>query len=130
MGRYTRLGVVGALVLIALAVVSVAAAASPREIYADYADNGRLDRTYSQGELRNALNNAAVQGYGKPTVTAGMRGEIQDELKDTGGGGVDTVGRSGGSLPFTGIDLALLSAGGGFLVLLGWGLRRVARVRA
>ena len=69
MERYRRLGVIGALALLALVVVSVATAASPREIYADYADNGRLDRTYSDSDLRNALNDAAVQGYGKPILT-------------------------------------------------------------
>ena len=130
MGRYMRLGVIGALALMALAVVSVAAAASPREIYADYADNGRLDRTYSQSDLRNALNNAAVQGYGKPTVTPGLRAEIQGQLAESSGHGIGTVGRTGGSLPFTGVDLAFLSAGAGFLILLGWGLRRFARLRA
>ena len=94
MERYRRLGVIGALALLALVVVSVATAASPREIYADYADNGRLDRTYSDSDLRNALNDAAVQGYGKPIVTEGVRGEIQGQLAEddeprTGHGGKD-----------------------------------------
>jgi len=133
MKKYRRLGVVGALALLALVVVSVATAASPREIYADYADNGRLDRTYSDSDLRNALNDAAVQGYGKPVVVEGVRGEIQGQLAvnaaTPASPGLDTVGKSGGSLPFTGVDLALLTAGGAFLLLLGWGLRRVARVR-
>ena len=111
MERYRRLGVIGALALLALVVVSVATAASPREIYADYADNGRLDRTYSDSDLRNALNDAAVQGYGKPIVTEGMRGEIQGQLAvSPSSPGLDTVGKTGGSLPFTGVDLALLSA--------------------
>lgn len=134
MGKYMRLGIIGTLALLAVIVVSVATAASPREIYADYADNGRLDRTYSRSDLRNTLNDAAIQGYGKPTVAAGLRGEIQEQLggvagATAGGGGIDAVGRSAGTLPFTGVDLALLSAGAGFLLLFGWALRRVARAR-
>lgn len=122
----TRCGILSAVVLLALMVVSVGAAASPNEIYADYADNARLDRTYSDSDLRNALNDAAVQGYGKPTVTPGMRGEIEEQL---GTEDVGAVGRTGGTLPFTGVDLALLTVGAGFLLLLGLGFRRLGRVR-
>jgi opacity protein-like surface antigen len=127
----TRLRIVSALALLALMVVSAATAASPSEIYADYADNGRLDRTYSDSDLRNALNDAAVQGYGKPTVTPGMRGEIEEQLGEvnTAAQDVDTVGRTS-TLPFTGVDLALLTVGAGFLLLLGLGFRRLGRPRA
>jgi hypothetical protein len=124
-----RLRIVSALALLALMVVSVATAASPSEIYADYADNGRLDRTYSDSDLRNALNDAAVQGYGKPTVTPGMRGEIEEELRDESAG-TDVVGRTDTTLPFTGVDLALLTIGAGFLLLLGLGFRRLGRARS
>lgn len=123
----TRCGILSAVVLLALMVVSVGTAASPNEIYADYADNARLDRTYSDSDLRNALNDAAVQGYGKPTVTPGMRGEIEEQL---GTEDVGAVGRTGGTLPFTGVDLALLTVGAGSLLLLGLGFRRLGRVRA
>jgi hypothetical protein len=127
----TRLRIVSALALLALMVVSSATAASPSEIYADYADNGRLDRAYSDSDLRNALNDAAVQGYGKPTVTPGMRGEIEEQLGEanTASQDVDTVGRTS-TLPFTGVDLALLTVGAGFLLLLGLGFRRLGRPRA
>ena len=127
----TRLRIVSALALLALMVVSAATAASPSEIYADYADNGRLDRTYSDSDLRNALTDAAVQGYGKPTVTPGMRGEIEEQLgeENTATQDVDTVGRTS-TLPFTGVDLALLTVGAGFLLLLGLGFRRLGRPRA
>jgi opacity protein-like surface antigen len=127
----TRLRIVSALALLALMVVSAATAASPSEIYADYADNGRLDRAYSDSDLRNALNDAAVQGYGKPTVTPGMRGEIEEQLGEanTASQDVDTVGRTS-TLPFTGVDLALLTVGAGFLLLLGLGFRRLGRPRA
>jgi hypothetical protein len=124
-----RLRIVSALALLALMVVSAASAASPSEIYADYADNGRLDRTYSDSDLQNALDDAAVQGYGKPTVTPGMRGEIEEELRDETAG-TDVVGRTDSTLPFTGVDLALLTVGAGFLLLLGLGFRRLGRARA
>jgi hypothetical protein len=128
----TRLRIVSALAaLLALMVVSAATAASPSEIYADYADNGQLDRAYSDSDLRNALNDAAVQGYGKPTVTPGMRGEIEEQLgeENTATQDVDTVGRTDDTLPFTGVDLALLTVGAGFLLLLGLGFRRLGRAR-
>lgn len=128
----TRLRIVSALAaLLALMVVSAATAAAPSEIYADYADNARLDRTYSDSDLRNALNDAAVQGYGKPTVTPGMRGAIEEQLgeENTASQDVDTVGETT-TLPFTGVDLALLTIGAGFLLLLGLGFRRLGRARA
>lgn len=128
----TRLRIVSALAaLLALMVVSAATAAAPSEIYADYADNARLDRTYSDSDLRNALNDAAVQGYGKPTVTPGMRGAIEEQLgeENTAAQDVDTVGETT-TLPFTGVDLALLTIGAGFLLLLGLGFRRLGRARA
>lgn len=124
MSRYTRFGLAAVSVLVALATATAATAATPSEIYADYADNGRLDRAYSDSDLRAVLNDAAVQGYGRPTVTPPLRNEIQEQLEDED---VEKVGRPPGTLPFTGVDLVLLTAGGGFLLLLGWGFRRLGR---
>jgi len=125
-------GILAVVALAALVVAVTATAASPREIYADFADNGRLDQTYSRGDLERAQNDAAIQGYGNPTVTGGLEAEIEQQLGATAGqsddgAGIDAVGRSGGTLPFTGVDIALLTAGAGFLILLGWGFRRVGR---
>ena len=117
-----RIATLGVVTLLALMTVSTAASASPREIYADYADNSRLDQTYSEGDLRKALADTTIQGYGKPTVKAGLRPAIQQQLGATG--------RSGGTLPFTGVDLALLTAGAALLLLFGLGFRRLGRVRA
>jgi hypothetical protein len=55
-------------------------------------------------------------------------GQVQGQLQGGGGGGDDDDGTaaSGSSLPFTGLDIALL-AGGGFLLLgAGVAMRRLA----
>jgi hypothetical protein len=140
---------------VALLVLSTAAfvaapgvfAASPQEIYDDYADNGRLDSSYSKGDLEKALTNAVVQGYGSDKET-GLKPEIEEEINEgttSGGtsGGTTSGGTAGESessstpsatttsegLPFTGLDLGLIAAGAAGLLLLGVGLRRVARQR-
>jgi hypothetical protein len=48
----------------ALVLSASALAASPRQIYSDLADNGKLDNTYSSADLQNAALDASVQGYG------------------------------------------------------------------
>jgi hypothetical protein len=92
--------------------------ATPQQIYKDYADNGRLDHQYSQADLQRAQRDAALQGY--PHV--GVQGAVEQAL------GAKAVKTQGG-LPFTGLDLALLAAGGGLLLLAGVGLRKLGRAR-
>jgi hypothetical protein len=105
-------GVVAAFVAAVLLAVPLANAATPREIYRDYADNGRLDRTYSSADLQRAYKDALVQGYGKPTVVSGIGQEAQAAER---------------GLPFTGTDLTLIVLAGLALVLFGAGLRRAVR---
>jgi hypothetical protein len=95
-----------------------AVAATPQQIYRDYADNGRLDHSYSKGDLKAALKYAAVQGY--PRV--GVQGAVQQAL------GAQAVKTSGG-LPFTGLDLALMAVGGVLLVGAGTTLRKLGHSR-
>ena len=127
MGRFAR----GVTVLLAIALLaaSAASAATPTQIYRDYQDNGRLDGRYSVADLQAALKNPAVQGYGGPTITPGMKQEIIQKLgaqqSQSGGSGSS----QGGGLPFTGFDLALLTVGGALLLTVGLGLRRVARAK-
>jgi hypothetical protein len=61
-------------------------------------------------------------------------GQIQSTVGQGGGGGgggdvTSPVSTSdeGGSLPFTGLDLALLAAAGGLLAAVGLGMRRLTR---
>jgi hypothetical protein len=79
---------------------------------------------------------AAVPAYGQSAVTdsyGGHGGGILGAVNSGGGGNgsppapaqVQTA--SGGSLPFTGLDIGLLALGGSALVGVGIGLRRIAR---
>jgi hypothetical protein len=133
----------GAVALVALLACSVAFAASSRQIYTDYADNGRLDATYSRADLQSALQNSTLGGYEE----AGTVGRFKTEIKRKLGGGSQAAGAqaagapagaqdslretgSAGALPFTGLDLALIFGGALFLLVIGGGLRRVARARS
>jgi hypothetical protein len=103
-----------------------ALAATPREIYRDYADNGRLDKQYTKADLQRAAKDALIQGYGGPSKS-GLESQIKGQISQTAG---VAAARRVGALPFTGVDLALMAFGGGLLLLLGAGLRRAAKNRA
>jgi hypothetical protein len=115
--RLIVLGVIACAVGIFTA-APAAFAATPQQIYRDYADNGRLDHQYSKGDLQRALKFAALQGYPK----VGVQGAVQQAL------GAQAV-RSSGGLPFTGLDLTLLAVGGGVLLAAGAALRKLGRAR-
>jgi hypothetical protein len=91
-----------------------AVAASPQKIYRDLADNGRLDGRYSQADLARAFNLDRVMG----TDESPMRRPAAVSPRPT------SAKRSGRKIPFSGLDLALLTAGSGPLLLIGVGLRR------
>ena len=88
------------------------------QIYRDYAQHGRLTHNYSRSDLQRALRDAALQGY--PRV--GVQGAVQQAL------GAQAV-KSRGGLPFTGLDLALMTAGGAALLAAGTGLRALGRAK-
>jgi hypothetical protein len=123
--------VLGALALIA---ATGAGAATPRQIYADYADNGRLDHHYTKAELQSALNDALIEGYGGASAGA-MGSAVQTALSRPTSGALGArhtklaspaaplAVATRSTLPFTGFDLALLAVGGGVLLLVGGGLR-------
>ena len=105
--------------LMALFFAPAAFGASADDIYRDYADNGKLDKQYSDRELQSFLQNPAVQSYGRVTVAPTLRNQVLQQLAP-----------ERRTLPFTGLDLALLTAGGLGLLLAGGGLRWFARRRA
>jgi hypothetical protein len=102
-------------------------AATPRQIYLDFADNGRLDGTYSPAELRRALEDAAIAGYGGPDAVV-LRPTVERRLNRVLGAQATSQAPAGqgGALPFTGVDLMLIVAGGGTLLACGLAIRRLA----
>jgi hypothetical protein len=120
------------LALVGLIVSSAALAASPRQIYADFADNGRFDATYSEADLRAAAQNASLGGYEDQGTVGRMKTEIKRQIGAGGPAGAqESIKKTGsGTLPFTGLDLVLIVGGALFLLVVGGGLRRVSRARA
>ena len=142
MGRTRIKAAVVALSAAALIAASGAFAASPQAIYRDYADNGRLDGKYSASDLNRALTNAVVQAYGNDKQK-GLKPAVEKQIKNpkgqtsggqangsqSAGGTSPTAVKTSGGLPFTGLDLSLITLGALGLVLLGAALRRFARQR-
>jgi len=101
-----------------LAPTALSAGSTPQQILRDYAQHGRLTQHYSRADLLRAQRDAALQGY--PRV--GVQGAVAKAL------GAQAVKTNGG-LPFTGLDLALMAAGGALLLTAGTGLRRLGRAK-
>jgi hypothetical protein len=130
-----------ALSAVAAVAAPAALSASPPAVLRDYADNGKLDRTYSKADLEKALKSAVVRGYGhgktqglKPAVKTIAKPKATPTAtpKTQKQGGVlasPPVKKSGG-LPFTGLDLGLIALGAVLLLLFGAALRRFARQKA
>jgi hypothetical protein len=119
-------------VVAALALAVPAFGATPTEIYKDYADNGRLDANYSKSDLKRALKDATVQGYGSPVVVTKMKQKAKPKGgvagRKTPPAGV-AVEQKGG-LPFTGAQLGLFTVVGLALVGSGFLLRLTGRKKS
>jgi hypothetical protein len=104
--------------------------------------DGRLDGKYSQAEFAAYFGSAMAQGYGNPVVTpppAVGGGGVQGAVQTPSSPAAPSAGVAGaqspalaatqqtGTLPFTGVDLALLVAGGALMLGLGLGARRLGR---
>ena len=103
-----------------------AVAASPRQIYMDLAQHGKLTKHYSAADLKRAAKNAALQGYGgmgSQPVVAGVAGAQASN-------GSAPIAKASGSLPFTGLQLTAFMVIG--LALVGGGilLHRAGRGRS
>jgi len=142
-----RAAAVALVVVSGLALAGTAAAATPRQIYADAADNGKLDRTYSKADLARASHDATIAGYGnqiikitiKPKqkpVTQPAAEQIVKPKKPAprqvftppkNAAPATAVKPPTGALPFTGAELGLFLAVGISLVAAGILLRLMGR---
>lgn len=123
--------IVGVAAGVALVLAPSAVTATPDDIARDLAD-GRLDGTYTRAELSAFVKNATVQAYPQPGVAGAEKVVTRPQPASRGRAGAERVlqpARPGGALPFTGIDLVLMTAGGAGLLALGAAMRRVARNR-
>jgi hypothetical protein len=111
----------------ALVLAGAPAAATPQEtsqrIFADLADNGRLDGKYTRAQIDRALHTPSLRGYEHPSRPTIRRPVSVRPVAPSAEGG------RGLSLPFSGIDLALLAVVGAPILLLGASLGRFARMR-
>ncbi len=117
-----RVAAVGVVFTLALIGVGPALAATPQAIYRDLADNGRLDRKYKPADLQRALSLAQpVRTDARRAPTLRDR-NLAPDVPATAP--APRVASETKRLPFSGLDFALLIAGGGPLLLIGAGLRR------
>lgn len=126
-GRWITTGTLLVCAVAVLVAAPIALGASPSEIYKDYADNGRLDSTYSRADLERALQDVSIQGYGKQPIKTGIAPAIQRALGAQGT--LAQTGSNTGGLPFTGFDLALMALGGAALLTVGAGFRRLGKAK-
>jgi hypothetical protein len=112
--------------LLALFAAGNAGAATPQQIYGDLADNGQLDGTYSRADIERAFgSNPSIPSYARPLGEAERTPQMVRRPPAEA-----ASGESGASLPFTGLDAALLAAVSAPLLLLGAGMRRLAHGHA
>jgi hypothetical protein len=101
--------------LLVLTLAAIAQAATPSDIYNDFAADGDLDGNYTQAELDAVLTDATLAQYADPDVLDSLKRRIR---------GGDTV-RS--DFPFTGFEAGIGLAVAALLVGGGVALRRSAR---
>jgi hypothetical protein len=119
-----RRAIVGVITAAALVATGTASAASPQQIYGDLADNGRLDGRYTRAEIERALDlpkilgsDARPRSVRRPSLARGSEAREPQVTREP-------ARAQSRDLPFSGLDLALLTTGAGPLLLIGFALRR------
>lgn len=111
--------IVGLVAILSVLLAGMAFAATPQDIYDDYADNGVLDGTYTDEELQAYLNDATLHQYPPdPTKVSELDTIVRGMLADRG------------VFPFTGAEIGIVAVASVLVLLFaGIGLRRLARAR-
>lgn len=102
-------------VLFLVLLAGTALAATPQEIYNDFADNGVLDGNYTTAEIEAVFTDPVVIQYGDQATLDALRDYLTAE---------DEVVESRSVFPFTGSELMLILFGGVALVGVGLLVRR------
>jgi len=93
------------------------AGTAPQDIYNDYADNGKLDGTYTDAELQAYLDDATVHQYGDESTLEELDALVTSMLTD----------ENPDEFPFTGMEMGMMLLGAVVLVGAGVFLRRATR---
>lgn len=111
-----RVAAVSVLVVLFLVLLAgVAWAATPEEIYNDFAEDGDLDGDYTVAEIEAVFTDPVILQYGDQAVLDELRRVLSEE---------DEVVEGRGVFPFTGAELLLILFGGVGLVAVGLLVRR------
>ena len=102
------------ILVIGLMMTSVALAATPQDIYDDYADNGKLDNEYTDAELQAYLDDANLHMYGDASIIGPLDALVQEMLTRE-------------EFPFTGFQMMIAGIVAVALVGGGIALRRLTR---
>jgi len=129
-----------ATLLLVLALVGVAQAATPQDIYNDFAADGALTGPYTEAELQAYLDDATIDEYGDPAVViplddlvgrvlAIMQAQpgisFADALEQALGG--QPTDDDTDTFPFTGFETMLALFGSVLLLGSGLAVRRATR---
>jgi hypothetical protein len=110
--------------LFLLALAGPASATTPQQIsqriFRDLADNGKIDGHYTRAQINRALHSPPLKGYERP---------VRPIPEPAAPRVIPPVSEPRGTLPFSGLDLALIGGVGAPLLLLGASFGRFARVK-
>ncbi|GAB4246460.1 MAG: hypothetical protein Kow00122_03500 [Thermoleophilia bacterium] len=119
--------------------VGTALAATPQDIYNDYAAHGTaFEGSYTTAEIEAYLSDATIHQYGSPAVLTrldefltAVLGVMRNEGKTFAQAVAQVLGAAPGggraTFPFTGYELVIAVLGAAALVGSGWFLRRSSR---